>query len=234
VREVTDGSLVRDRAALVLSAAGALVVFATVLLFYTLGDSAERSVTFGFTVAYTSFQVVVLFASLALVALRPPRTAAVVPATLLVVVAYNVIAIVTVVLFNVVLRPPRVEAGTYYAVCLAETLLAAAAAIIVQLSGVIQRGSSVASTAARGRIDALLAACDRIRAQPALQGPPVASALAELEERIRFSEGLRRDASLCRQVGDALAEVESISEPRRVEAAERLVRAASLMAARRT
>jgi hypothetical protein len=79
--------------------------------------------------------------------------------------------------------------------------------------------------------------CDRIRALGEIQGWRLAQPLRELAERIRFSEGLRRNGSLVEELSRHLDELETLAgvggDDSAQKAAERLVTEISIMATRR-
>jgi len=154
-------------------------------------------------------------------------------ATVIVVVGYNVAAVVTMIVFNLVLpqyRTPR----TYYSINGAVTALAVALILLLQLVTVAHTRGHLEAATTRSNVEHLVRSCDSIREKSKLNGWNLN--VVKLSEQIRFSEGLRRDPSLAQQVADRLARLEymtdeMINENSRDEA-QRIVREVESLAGR--
>lgn len=228
------------QAAGVFALAGCIVAAVTLLLFYQLSDASARSETFTFTVSFVVFQEAVLFGSLALTASRSRRTSTAVPVRmgyLTTVVLYNLIALATAALFNFLLLPQHASPKTYYTVAIAETGLWLALLVILRLVDIAHHASHRQAELMRGGVDTMLLTCDRVRALSETHGWRLAQSLRELAERIRFSEGLRRNGSLVQEVSGRLDQLETLvsagGDDSAQKAAERLVKEISIMATRR-
>lgn len=224
----------------VFALAGCIGAAVTLLLFYQLRDAPARSETFTFTVWFVVFQEALFFGSLALTAFRSGRTSTAVPVRigyLTTVVLYNFVALATVALFNLVLLPHHAGPKTYYTVAIAETGLWLALLVILQVVDIAHHASHREAEVMRSGVDQMLVTCDRLRALSEAHGWRLAQPLRELAERIRFSEGLRRNGSLVEEVSGRLDELEALAgaggDDSAQKAAERLVKEISIMATRR-
>jgi hypothetical protein len=229
----------RRQSAGVFALAGCIVATVTLLLFYQLRDAPARSETFNFTMWFVVFQEALFFGSPAVTALYLGRTSAAEPVRigyLTTVVLYNLIALATVALFNLVLLPQHADPKTYYTVAIAETGLWLALLVIMQLVDIAHQTSHREAEVMRGDIDRMLLTCDRLRAVSEAHGWRLAQ-LRELAERIRFSEGLRRNGSLVEEVWGRLDELERLAsaggDDAAHKAAERLVTEIAIVATRR-
>lgn len=228
------------QAAAIFALAGGIVAAVTLLLFYQLSDASTRGETFGFTVSFVVFQEAVLFGSLALTASRSSRTSTAVPVRMgyvTTVVLYNVTALATVALFNFFLLPQDASPKTYYTVAIAETGLWLALLVTLRLVDIAHHALHRQAERMRGGVDTMLLRCDRVRALTEVHGWRIAQSLRELAERIRFSEGLRRNGRLVEEVSGRLDELETLAsaggDDSAQKAAERLVQEISIMATRR-
>jgi len=228
------------QAAGVFAIAGGIVAAVTLLLFYQLSDASARGETFGFTVSFVVFQEAVLFGSLALSASRSGRTSTALPVRMsyvTTVVLYNFTALATVALFNFLLVPQHASPKVYYTVAIAETGLWLALLVTLRLVDIAHYTSHRQAELMRGGIDTMVLTCDRVRALSDTHGWRLAPSLRELAERIRLSEGLRRNSRLVEEVSARLSELETLAgaggDDSAQEAAERLVQQISIMATRR-
>jgi hypothetical protein len=224
----------------VLAVVGCIVAAVTLLLFYELCDPSARSETFTFTVWFVVFQEALFFGSLALIGFRWDDASTAAPVRigyLTSVVLYNLLGLATVVLFNLALLPQHARPKTYYTVAVAETGLWVALAVILRVVSITRRTSHREAETSRSGVDRMLVTCDRIRALGESHGWRLAAPLHELAERIRFSEGLRRNRSLLDEVSRRLDQLEVVASGAGDESAEktaeRLVRELSIMATRR-
>ncbi len=135
---------------------GCIIAAVTLLLFYQLRDAPARSETFTFTVWFVVFQEVLFFAVLALRVSCSGRTLTAVPvriAYLTSVVLYNLVALATVALFNLVLLPQHADSRTYYTVAIAETGLCLALLTILQVVDIAHHASHRQAEVMRGGVD---------------------------------------------------------------------------------
>ena len=224
----------------VFALAGCIVAAVTLLLFYQFRDAPARSETFTFTVWFVVFQEALFFVSLALTAFCSGRTSTAVPVRigyLTTIVLYNLVALATVALFNVALLPLHTGAKVYYAVAIAETGLWLALMVILQVVDIAHHASHREAEVMRGDIDLMLVTCDRLWGLSEAHGWRLAQPLREMAERIRFSEGLRRNGSLVEEVSSRLGELETLAkaggDDAAQKAAERLVKEIAIIATRR-
>ncbi len=202
-----------QQAAQIFGLAGAIVIAVTLLLIYQLSDAASRSISFNFTVAFIVFQEVTLFATLAINSLNlasnsqnlPLRTAYVSS-----ILFYNSIALITVIIFSFVPFLQSVKPSTYYSVCLAETGLTTALIAILRLIDVSHQSAHNTSEQALYQVELMLHACDRITTLNQIHQWNLASLIQQLCERIRYSEGLRRNQELATQMLSLLDQLESL------------------------
>lgn len=225
----------------VIAASGFIVAVAILLLFYQLRDAAERSETFLFTVWFVIFQVFVFFGGLTLTAYRTGNTHTAVPvrvAFLTTIPLYNVAALATVGVFNFVLLPQQYASpNAYYTIAVAETLLWIALVVILRVVDIAHHAAHSEAAASRANIDVMLVTCDRIRAASDSNGWPTSQSLRMLTDRIRFSEGLRRNDSLATEMNARLDEAEAIAMAGGDDSAqktlERIVKEISIMTTRK-
>jgi hypothetical protein len=202
----------RFRVGLVLLSAGLLLTAVPLFLYYVPSEPQSRSLTFTFTAWFSSCQVLFLFASLLYAAIKDGRPDAVVPvnsATVVVTFCYNIVAVGTILLFTRVLLPQHATAKTYYAICIAELGVAIALVILLQMVSIAHQAGHAQGVASRQRVEKLLADCDCIAAKAAIKGWKLT--MDSLAEKIRFSEGLRRNPALVDDVGLRLSQLESLT-----------------------
>ena len=225
----------------VFATSGCIVAAVTLLLFYQLRDAAERSETFSFTVWFVILQEVVFFGGLALTAFRTGVTSTAVPvraAHLTTIVLYNVVALATVGIFNFVLLPQRhASPNAYYTIAVAETGLWLALLVVLRVVDIAHHAAHGEASMARTGVDEMLVTCDRVRAASESHGWRLGQAIRDLADRIRFSEGLRRNGSLAAELTGRLDELEEIAtaggDENAQKTAERMVKEISIMATRR-
>ena len=196
--------------------AGAVVMAVTLFLFYQLREPELRRDTFEFTAWFVLAQEAVLFGGLAFLAARAgvSRTAAPVRGSYITtIVLYNAVAVGTVLLFNTLILPLGIaSANTYYTTCVAESGLAVAALLFMQIVGVADRFGHSEAQASRANLDDLVRACERVQSVAESNGVAreLTASFRSLSNQIRFSEGLRRDAALVAEVDMRVAHVEQI------------------------
>jgi hypothetical protein len=224
----------------VFALAGCMVIAVTLLLFYQLYDAHARTDTFTFTVWFVVFQEALFFGSLALISLRSARTSTAVAVRIgyhTTVVLYNLVALVTVALFNSVLLPQHASPESYYTVTIAETGLLLTLLVILPAVNIAHHASHREAEVMRSVVDQMLVTCDRLRALTEAHGWRLTQSLRELGERIRFSEGLRLNGDLVVEVSSRLDDLETLTSAGGDEAAqkavERLVKELTIMAMRR-
>lgn len=193
--------------------AGAIVSATIVVLFYQLRVPAERSITFSFTAWFTTLQSVLFFGSLALVSLSRGAEKPIVPARASLVtstVLYNIVALATILAFNVWLLPDIARPATYYTIGGAETALWVALVVLLRMVGIVHQASHAEAIATRQGVETLTAACDRIVAAAEAGGWQISQQLRDLSDRIRFSEGIRRNAEVAADVRSRLGRLEQV------------------------
>lgn len=209
----------------VLLAAGLLLAAVVLFLFYALSDANSRSSTFTFTAWFSGLQVILLLASLLYTAIKDGCPGVVVPvnsARVVVAFYYNVLAVGTIIVFTQLLLPRHATPKAYYAVCIAELGVAIVVAILLETVGISHQVGHAGAAAARGRVDELLTKCDLISANAASNGWKLD--MRPFSDRIRFSEGLRRNPTLVADVTVRLSELESLTNSSVQDPAQREVR----------
>lgn len=221
-----------------LAAAGLLLSAIVPFLFYGIVAAPSRSNTFLFTTWLSTAQVIILFSALLYTAVKDGHSGSVIPvnsASVVVASLYNVASTFTMLLFTLVLLPrgsatPR----TYYVVCISELGIFGAYVILLQLVAIAQRIGHSEATARRTTIDALVRKCDNISSVAANNG--WALDLRRCSERIRFSEGVRRDSSLSEEVDHLLSQLDTLTHTPYLDAsladAEKLLFTIETLAAR--
>jgi hypothetical protein len=220
---------------LILGATGLIAAAVEVFLFYALREPLHRSNTFAFTTWYCAFQIVMLFGALLYAAIRDGHPGSIVPvnsAVVTIVFACNVLAVVTVVIFNLIL-PQYSTPRTYYSVSLAETALGIATVILIQAAGVAHQVGHMQAVATREAVQELASTCDRIATAATVHGWSLDSAADD----IRFSEGVRRNPALAEEVSRRLMKLEALAgatadDSVRAEA-DKIVNEIKVLAARR-
>jgi hypothetical protein len=203
----------RTKGVLILAAAGLLLAVVVLFLFYGVSEPSSRSETFSFTAWFSASQVVLLFTALIYTTIKDGRPGSVIPVNSATVVAtfiYNVVAVMTMLLFTQFLLPHRSSSRTYYVMCIAELGIAVAYAVLLQLVAVAHQVGHTEALKSRATIDSLLKACDVISCNAASGGWMLD--LRHCAELIRFSEGLRRDPALASEVDQLLAEIEVLTK----------------------
>ena len=203
----------RIKGVAILAAAGLLLTAVVLFLFYGISEPSSRSGTFSFTAWLSAVQVMLLFSSLIYTAIKDGRPKSVIPvnsATVIVAFIYNVIAVLTILLFTQVLLPQRSTERTYYVICIAELGAAVAYAILLQLVSVAHHVGHTEAVQSRAGVDGLLRRCEVISSNAAIGGWQLD--LRRCSDVIRFSEGLRRDLALPSEVDRLLAELEVLTQ----------------------
>jgi hypothetical protein len=202
----------RIKGVAILAVSGLLLVAVVLFLFYGISEPYSRSETFPFTAWFSAGQVIFLFAALIYTAIKDGHPGSVIPVNSATVVAtflYNVVAVLTVLLFTQLLLPHRSSARTYYVICVAELGIAAAYVVMFQLVAVAHNLGHTDALESRATIDDLLRKCDAISCNAASEG--WALDFRRCAEHIRFSEGLRRDSTLPSEVNRLLGELEVLT-----------------------
>jgi hypothetical protein len=228
----------RIKGVAILAVSGLLLVAVVLFLFYGVSEPPSRSETFSFTAWFSVAQVFLFFASLIYTAIKDGHPGSVIPvnsATVIATFIYNVVAVLTMLLFTLYLLPRYSSARTYYVICIAELGIAAAYVVMLQLVAVAHEVGHAGAQQSRATIDSLLRACDAISLNAASLGWTVD--MGRCSELIRFSEGLRRDPALPSEVDRLLAELEVLTkstpqEPALGEA-KRLISGIEALATRR-
>lgn len=225
----------------VIAASGFIVAVVALLLFYQLRDVAERTETFFFTVWFVIFQLFVFFGSLTLTAYRAGATRTAMPVRIVFLITtplYNVLALVTVGLFNFVLLPQQYASpNIYHTIAVAETLLWLAFVIILRVVDIAHHVAHSEAATSRANIDVMLVTCDRIRAASDANGWSISKSLCVLAEKIRFSEEFRRNYGLATEINVRLSEAEAIAmadgDDAAQKALERIMKEILVMTTRR-
>jgi hypothetical protein len=203
----------RIKGVAILAGAGLLLAAVVLFLFYGISEPSSRSNTFLFTAWFSGGQVILLFAALVYTAIKDGHPGSVIPvnsATVVVAFIYNVVAVLTILLFTQVLLPHRSSTRTYYVICIAELGIAVAYTILLQLVAVAhQMGHSDAANR-RVTIDGLLKRCDVVSSNTVIGGWVLD--IRRCSELIRFSEELRRDSALSSEVDRLLSELEALTQ----------------------
>lgn len=201
------------QAARVFTYSGGIIIAVTLLLMYQLSDAHSRGETFTFTLAFISFQEALFFGALAFNSLNSAKESTTIPlrfAYVTIIVFYNFIATMTVILFNVLPYFQSINSKIYYTITIAETGLCLALMAILRIVDITHNNSHLAAEHARSNIELMLYACDRIFAFNQIHKWKLTDQLQQLTERIRFSEGLRRNKQLATELLDLLDELESL------------------------
>ena len=198
-------------AAQTLALVGGIMVALTLLLMYQLSEAQSRSETFTFTVVFLCVQEVLFFGTLACNSLYNAKNTSNFPLQLAYVssiVLYNFIAIITVILFSFVPYLLNGHSNIYITIALTETGLCLALIVILRMVDIAHRHSHLDASQARNNIELMLHTCDRIFALNHIHKWKLADLLHQVAERIRFSEGLRRNRQLCAELLALLNELE--------------------------
>jgi len=208
-----------------------------VAMFFAFSDPSERSDTFLFTALYTAFQIVAICAIKIYTSLKTERGELVAPvssAMVTVVVSYSAVSVLVILLFHSVLSPLRTP-GNYYTVNAAVVILTAAVLVWVQSVARAHTHGHREAAQARRSVDELLVWCDALKAHSAMNGWNLD--VGKIAERIRFSEGVRRNPAVAQGVSEQLAQLETLVQQQADEGlrreGERIVRAVELLAGRR-
>ncbi|MBI3714121.1 MAG: hypothetical protein HY253_14330 [Burkholderiales bacterium] len=202
-----------QQAARVFTYSGGIIIAVTLFLMYQLSEAHNRGETFTFTLAFISFQEALFFGTLAYNSLNSASGTATTPlrfAYVTTIVFYNFIATMTVILFTVLPYFQNIASKIYYTITIAETGLCLALMVILRIVDITHNNSHLAAEQARSNIELMLYACDRIFAFNQIHRWKLAGVLQQLAERIRFSEGLRRNKQLSAELLDLLDELESL------------------------
>ena len=205
------------RMSVVFLLAGAVTIAVTFFLFQQLRQPDLRSETFEFTKWFILTQEAVLFGALAFVAAQAGISRTPVPVRgsyITIIVLYNSAAVATVLLFNVVTLPSGLtSANTYYTICIAESGLAVAALVLMQVVGIAARSGHSDAQASRRNADDLIQSCERVLSVVESNGVAreLAASLRELPRQLRFSEAIRRDPLLASDVDMRLAHLEQLA-----------------------
>lgn len=205
---MTVGAPVRLLAVLVTVAM--LLAGTILLLFYSLSDPSTRSETFGFSAWFSASQVVLLLGSICYAAMKDSLPGSVVPVntgTIVVTAVYNAVAVVTMVLFTQVLLPKHATSAAYYTICAAELLVAATLIVFLRMVSISHQVGHAGAMVGRADVEQLIKTCERIVAAGHVQGWK--SDVLPSPERLRFSEGLRRDPLLRAAVAKLLSNLET-------------------------
>ena len=200
----------RIKGVAILAFAGLLLAVVVLFLFYGISEPSSRSNTFTFTAWFSTGQVILLFAGLIYTAIKDGHPGSLIPvnsATVLVAFIYNVVAVVTMLLFTRFLLPDRSNARTYYVICIAELGAAVVYVALLQLVAVAHQVGHSEAVRSRATIDGLIKMCDAISCNAAGVGWKLD--LQRCSEHIRFSEALRRDPALQPEVARLLAQIEA-------------------------
>jgi hypothetical protein len=203
----------RIKGVAILAVSGLLLVAVVLFLFYGISEPSSRSETFSFTAWFSAGQVILLFAALIYTAIKDGHPGSVIPVNSATVVAaflYNVVAVLTMLLFTQFLLPHRSSTRDYYVICVAELGVSAAYVVLLQLVAVAHKVGHTEALESRATIDGLVRKCDAISLNAASTGWTVD--LRRCSELIRFSEGLRRDPALPSEVDRSLAELEVLTK----------------------
>lgn len=208
-----------------------------VAMFYLFSDPSQRSDTFLFTALYTAFQIIAICAVKIYTSRMTERGDVVAPvssAMVTVVVGYSGITVLLILLFHSVLSPYRTPRN-YYTINAAVVALTAASLLWVQSVAVAHKRGHRQAAQARQGVDQLLVSCDALKAPCAMNGWNLD--VGKMAERIRFSEGIRRNPALAQSVSEQLAQLERLVQQQAGEGlrreGERIVRAVELLAERR-
>jgi hypothetical protein len=183
---------------MVFLASGLVLVTIILLLFYGLTEPETRSATFSFTLWIIIFQVASFSGVMAFTAFQSEsRMAVPVRMSYMTIVgAYNGLSILTILFFNLFLLPDVVSPKTYYVIMIAELLLAVSLLILINVVGLVDQGAHAEGIAKRTQVQDLADVCESISAAAKINGSNLDQAVRELQEKIRFSEGLRKNDSL--------------------------------------
>jgi hypothetical protein len=133
-----------------------------------------------------------------------------------------------------VLSPFRTP-GSYYTINAAVVALTAVALVWVQSVARAHTHGHREAAQARQSVDQLLVSCDALKAQCAINGWNLD--VGRIAERIRFSEGIRRNPAVAQGVSEQLAQLAGLVQQQADETlrreGERIVRAVELLAERR-
>jgi hypothetical protein len=223
---------------LAIAVAGALLAVTVAVLFYVLVEPIDRSETFAFTAWYSVFQVAVLFGAFLYGVARRRQSGVTVPvvaATEMIVLAYNVVTVAVMIVFNVLLPEYRTVAR-YYVTNFAVTAVAAASLALLQLVPAAHNVGHAEAARARASVDDLVALCGAVGAQCEIEGWK--REMTSVAEQIRFSEGLRVNPELAARVADEIRLMDRLSvgaldEHARHEG-DRVLRSIKALASRRS
>ena len=225
----------------VFAVAGAIVMADTSFLFYQLRESQLRSEAFSFTVGFVLFQEFLLFGSLVYVSLSAGRSSTPVPVRIgyvTVILFCFIIALITILVFNLFLLPRYASSHTYYTILIARTGLAILMLGLIHVVGIVQRGAHRESELKRARVEELVTACDRIRAVCGIHGWQIEQSCSRLGEQIRFCEGLRRNQLLMDEMATKVGQLEALVQTQKQNGesaqAMQLVKEIAILASRRS
>jgi hypothetical protein len=195
--------------------AGIILSATTLLLFYNLTNETNRSETFTFTVLLVIFQEFLLFGSLTFASLFANKISTPVPimtgyfSTVLI---YNVTSVITIVLFEFSKVFLNISPNIYYTIAIAEIGIWLSFVVLLRLAGIAYNVSHLDSETKYSGIQEMISTCGRLQGNIELHGWKFPELLNQLADRIRFSEGIRRDATLFNEVSNQLKTLEMLTK----------------------
>lgn len=195
--------------------AGIILSATTLVLFYNLSNETNRSETFTFTVGLVLFQEFLLFGSLTFTSLFVNKILTPVPVItgyFSSVLIYNVISIITIVLFEFSKAYLNISPHIYYTIAIAEIGIWLSFVVLLRLAGIAYNFSHFGSETKHSSIQEMISACGRLQENIELHGWKFSELLNQLADRIRFSEGIRRDQNLFNEVSNQLKTLEMLTK----------------------
>lgn len=121
-------------------------------------------------------------------------------------------SVITIVLFEFSKVFLNTSSNIYYTIAIAEIGIWLSFVVLLRLAGIAYNVSHLDSETKYSGIQEMISTCGRLQGNIELHGWKFPELLNQLADRIRFSEGIRRDATLFNEVSNQLKILEILTK----------------------